>query len=101
MVHKIAGVVLLSCLTGAVVLAATPQETLKARHDHYHELGDAFKARPAGVFRGGFVRCIHHKTDLHPHEQAAILVPLQRTCGRGATDQQPHDRQHNKPVFTR
>ena len=34
----------MSCLTGAVVLAATPQETLKARHDHYHELGDAFKA---------------------------------------------------------
>ena len=44
MVHKIAGVVLLSCLSGAVALAATPQETQKARHDHYHELGDAFKA---------------------------------------------------------
>ena len=48
MVYKIAGVVLLSSL-GAVALAATPQETQKARHDHYHELGDAFKAVRDGV----------------------------------------------------
>jgi cytochrome c556 len=44
MFHKIAGVVLLSGLATAVALAATPQETQKKRHDHYHELGDAFKA---------------------------------------------------------
>ena len=44
MVHKIAGVVLLSSLAAAVALAATPQELQKKRHDHYHELGDAFKA---------------------------------------------------------
>jgi cytochrome c556 len=43
MVYKIAGVVLLSSLS-ALVLAATPQELQKKRHDHYHELGDAFKA---------------------------------------------------------
>lgn len=49
MVYKFAGVVLLSCLSGAVALAATPQETQKARHDHYHELGDAFKAVRDGV----------------------------------------------------
>jgi cytochrome c556 len=44
MVHKIAGVVLLSSLAAAVAWAATPQELQKKRHDHYHELGDAFKA---------------------------------------------------------
>jgi cytochrome c556 len=31
------------------VLAATPQEVQKKRHDHYHELGDAFKAVRDGV----------------------------------------------------
>ena len=44
MVHKIAGVVLLSSMAAAVAFAATPQELQKKRHDHYHELGDAFKA---------------------------------------------------------
>ncbi len=42
--YKIAGVVLLSSMAAAVALAATPQELQKKRHDHYHELGDAFKA---------------------------------------------------------
>ena len=41
--YQLAGVVLLSSVA-AVVLAATPQELQKKRHDHYHELGDAFKA---------------------------------------------------------
>lgn len=49
MFHKIAGVVLLSCVSAAAVLAATPQEMQKKRHDHYHELGDAFKAVRDGV----------------------------------------------------
>jgi cytochrome c556 len=49
MVSKIAGVVLLSCLSATVVWAATPQELQKKRHDHYHELGDAFKAVRDGV----------------------------------------------------
>jgi cytochrome c556 len=46
--YKISGVVLLSSLS-ALVLAATPQEVQKKRHDHYHELGDAFKAVRDGV----------------------------------------------------
>ena len=41
--YQLAGVVLLSSVAAAV-LAATPQELQKKRHDHYHELGDAFKA---------------------------------------------------------
>jgi cytochrome c556 len=41
---NLAGVVLWSSLASALVLAATPQEVQKKRHDHYHELGDAFKA---------------------------------------------------------
>jgi cytochrome c556 len=44
MVHKRIGVVLMSMLASAALLAATPQELQKKRHDHYHELGDAFKA---------------------------------------------------------
>jgi cytochrome c556 len=47
--YKLAGVVLLSSLASAIVLAATPQELQKKRHDHYHELGDAFKAVRDGV----------------------------------------------------
>ena len=31
-------------LASAVVFAATPQEVQKKRHEHYEELGDAFKA---------------------------------------------------------
>jgi cytochrome c556 len=31
-------------LVATVCLAATPQETQKVRHEHYEELGDAFKA---------------------------------------------------------
>ena len=31
-------------LIATVVYAATPQEAQKARHEHYEELGDAFKA---------------------------------------------------------
>jgi cytochrome c556 len=46
---KLAGVVLFASLSGALVLAATPQETQKKRHDHYHELGDAFKAVRDGM----------------------------------------------------
>lgn len=42
--YQFAGGVLLSALASAIVLAATPQELQKTRHDHYHELGDAFKA---------------------------------------------------------
>ena len=38
--YWLAGGVLLS----AIAFAATPQETQKARHEHYEELGDAFKA---------------------------------------------------------
>jgi cytochrome c556 len=49
MVYKLAGVVLMSSLASALVLAATPQELQKKRHDHYHELGDAFKAVRDGV----------------------------------------------------
>ena len=47
--YKIAGVVLLSSFASAMLLAATPQETQKKRHDHYHELGDAFKAVRDGM----------------------------------------------------
>jgi cytochrome c556 len=36
----IAGAALIAC----AVQAATPAETQKARHEHYEELGDAFKA---------------------------------------------------------
>ena len=42
--YKLAVGVLVSALVSALVLAATPQELQKQRHDHYHELGDAFKA---------------------------------------------------------
>jgi cytochrome c556 len=52
MFHKFAGVVLLSSLATAAVMAATPQELQKKRHDHYHELGDAFKAVRDGVKAG-------------------------------------------------
>jgi cytochrome c556 len=41
--YKLIGVALLS-LASAIVWAATPQEQQKKRHDHYHALGDAFKA---------------------------------------------------------
>lgn len=44
MFSKRVGVVLMSALASATLLAATPQELQKKRHDHYHELGDAFKA---------------------------------------------------------
>ena len=47
--YKLAGVVLVSSLASALVLAATPQELQKKRHDHYHELGDAFKAVRDGM----------------------------------------------------
>jgi cytochrome c556 len=47
--YKLAGVVLMSSLASAIVLAATPQELQKKRHDHYHQLGDAFKAVRDGV----------------------------------------------------
>jgi cytochrome c556 len=50
--YKLAGVVLLSSLASALVLAATPQELQKKRHDHYHELGDAFKAVRDGTKSG-------------------------------------------------
>lgn len=41
---KFAGVALLSLAASALVLAATPQELQKQRHEHYEALGDAFKA---------------------------------------------------------
>ena len=47
--YMLAGVVLVSSMAAAVALAATPQELQKKRHDHYHELGDAFKAVRDGV----------------------------------------------------
>lgn len=50
--YKFVGVFLLSTLASAAVLAATPQELQKKRHDHYHELGDAFKAVRDGVKAG-------------------------------------------------
>src|SRR5262245_39728163 len=36
--------VFVPALVAAVAWAATPSETQKARHEHYEELGDAFKA---------------------------------------------------------
>jgi cytochrome c556 len=47
--YKLAGGILLSALASAIVLAATPQEMQKKRHDHYHELGDAVKAVRDGI----------------------------------------------------
>jgi len=35
---------LLGALAMQLAIGATPQETQKARHEHYEELGDAFKA---------------------------------------------------------
>jgi cytochrome c556 len=46
---KLAGGVLFAALASALVLAATPQELQKQRHDHYHELGDAVKAVRDGI----------------------------------------------------
>ena len=46
---KLAGGVMLSVVASALVLAATPQELQKKRHDHYHELGDAVKAVRDGI----------------------------------------------------
>jgi len=47
--YKLAGGVLLSVLGSAIVLAATPQELQKKRHEHYEALGDAFKAVRDGM----------------------------------------------------
>ena len=47
--YKLAVGVLVSALASALVLAATPQELQKKRHDHYHELGDAVKAVRDGI----------------------------------------------------
>lgn len=47
--YKLAGGVLVSALASSLVLAATPQELQKTRHDHYHELGDAVKAVRDGI----------------------------------------------------
>lgn len=49
--YKLAGVVLLS-VASALVLAATPQESQKKRHEHYEALGDAFKAVRDGTKAG-------------------------------------------------
>jgi cytochrome c556 len=41
---KVTGVVLVSVAASALVMAATPQEAQKARHEHFESLGDNFKA---------------------------------------------------------
>ena len=41
---RVGYVAFVPALLGTIVLAATPQEAQKARHEHYEELGDAFKA---------------------------------------------------------
>jgi len=42
--RKLCSFVVGAALIACAVQAATPAETQKARHDHYKELGDAFKA---------------------------------------------------------
>jgi cytochrome c556 len=42
--YMLAGSIVLSALASAIVLAATPRELQKKRHEHYEHLGDAFKA---------------------------------------------------------
>lgn len=41
---RFCSVIFVPALVATVVYAATPQEAQKARHEHYEELGDAFKA---------------------------------------------------------
>ena len=47
--YELAGGVLLTVVASALVLAATPQELQKKRHEHYEQLGDAVKAVRDGV----------------------------------------------------